>query len=287
MGKNFLLIVLLCLLTITITNAQEPLSFFPHNVGDRWDYAYWNGGFYTYYSKVITRDSLTFDGNLYLFYNNYPEPEYIIDTSENVFWILFNCNSLMYKLRSDSGDVWENPSCGERWGWVASIDSGTVFSQSTTIKVFQYGPVHPDSVPEPYVLRERWLASGFGLIYEWQEPGYFSFLEGCVIEGDTFGIITSVESVKDEVPAEFLLKQNYPNPFNPSTTIEFILPQEAEINLSIYDILGRKVAVLYEGLKGSGSYKYQWNARDISSGIYFCRLSANGNVRTIKMLLAK
>jgi hypothetical protein len=257
MGKNFLLTVLLCLLTINIASAQEPLSFFPHNVGDRWDYDYWNGSFTEFYSTSLTRDSVGIDSSKYLFYDNQNEPKYKVDTSYNVFRrpYIHGNNYLIYKLFADSGEVWFNPSMAE-WVWIARVDTQIVFSNLTTIKVFQYGPVHPDSTPTPYVLRERWLASGFGLIYEWDEPWFFYSLKGCIVEGDTFGIITSVESVKDVVPAGFLLKQNYPNPFNPGTTIEFILPQAAEINLSIYDILGRKVAILFEGLKGAGVYKH-------------------------------
>ena len=284
------LVAIFLLFTITqLTTGQPAESFFPHHTGDRWDYAYWNGGFYTFYSLVLTRDSVGTDGSHNLFYNNSFDPKYRIDSSDNVFWRLTpNCNNLLYKLRADSGDVWENSVCGERWAWVARVDSGTVFFQPTVIKTFQYGPVHPDSGPQPYVLVERWLASGFGLIYEWMEPGVFSSLTGCVIAGDTFGIITSVRTTKEfELPHDYHLEQNYPNPFNPTTTIEFALPQAAVVSLRISDLVGRHVATLSHGKLAAGRHRVLWDAGRMSSGVYFCRLRADGNIRTIKMILAK
>ncbi|NWG27512.1 MAG: T9SS type A sorting domain-containing protein [Ignavibacteriaceae bacterium] len=282
-------ILLQCLiffyLPFYISFSQEPLSYFPHSIGNRWDYDYWNGNT-NFYTTTITRDSLSQDSSKFLFYDNESLPRYKIDTSLNVYLDPYVVGSeyLIYKLEADSGDVWFN---NPEWAWVAGIDTGYVFSNLTTIKVYQYGPAHPDSTPFPYILRERWLASGFGLIYEWEEPGYFYSLKGCIVEGDTFGIITNVELKRDKIPRDFTIKQNYPNPFNPSTTIEFILPEEAEISLRIYDILGRQVSIIYEGVKEAGIHRYHWNASGLASGIYFCRLNAFEGLKTIKMLLTK
>ena len=288
MKKYLLLFVIFFYLPFRISFAQEPLSYFPHGVGNRWDYDYWNGYFFEFYSTMLTRDSVGIDNTKYLFYDNDNEPKFKVDTSYNVYWLPYTLGNdyLIYKLSADSGEAWFNPTFPE-WGWVARIDTGYVFSNLTTIKIFQYGPVHPDSTPTPYVLKERWLASDYGLIYEWEEPWLYYSLKGCVIDGDTFGIITSVEFLDYKIPVEFSLKQNYPNPFNPITTIEFVLPVEAEIKLRIYDILGRQVSVIYEGIKEAGTHKYQWHATVLSSGTYFCMLNVNGSIETIKMLLTK
>lgn len=91
---------------------------------------------------------------------------------------------------------------------------------------------------------------------------------------------TSVEEQQFS-PTEFSLKQNYPNPFNPSTTIEFSLPVASKITVKVYNLLGQTVKVLYDGNKGAGNYKMNWNSDDysggsVSSGIYFYELKANG-----------
>ncbi|MDP2207437.1 MAG: T9SS type A sorting domain-containing protein [Bacteroidota bacterium] len=89
-------------------------------------------------------------------------------------------------------------------------------------------------------------------------------------------------SVKEEnnIPINFTLRQNYPNPFNPATTISFQLPQDALVNLKIYDILGRESATIVNEFRNAGYYKEVWDASEFSSGIYFYQLTSkqeNGN----------
>ena len=89
---------------------------------------------------------------------------------------------------------------------------------------------------------------------------------------------------------EYDLKQNYPNPFNPSTSIEFSLQKNADVNLIVYDMQGREVARLLNNEKlGQGSYKYDFNSNDfnLSSGVYFYKLVTGDFVSTKKMLLIK
>ncbi|MBN2365866.1 MAG: T9SS C-terminal target domain-containing protein [Calditrichaeota bacterium] len=78
---------------------------------------------------------------------------------------------------------------------------------------------------------------------------------------------------------------NYPNPFNPSTTIEFTLPEQSEVVLMVYDVLGRQVAVLAEGEKPAGTYRIRWQAGNIPGGVYFYRLQAGSFTRILKMVL--
>jgi photosystem II stability/assembly factor-like uncharacterized protein len=98
---------------------------------------------------------------------------------------------------------------------------------------------------------------------------------------------TSVELVDNEIPTEFLLMQNYPNPFNPSTNIEFMIPQTGQVELNIYDLLGREVSTLTNEVMSPGTYKVSWDASGLSSGIYFSRLVFDGNQIIKQMLLLK
>jgi PKD repeat protein len=87
-------------------------------------------------------------------------------------------------------------------------------------------------------------------------------------------------SVNDgsQYPQNFALYQNYPNPFNPSTNIKFDLPEESDVSLKIYNVLGEKIAVLLNETLKAGSHLVQWNAGNLSSGIYIYQLSAINGV---------
>ncbi|MCG8373731.1 MAG: DUF2341 domain-containing protein [Balneolales bacterium] len=88
-----------------------------------------------------------------------------------------------------------------------------------------------------------------------------------------FTLKVSTEEIERDVPEEFYLEQNYPNPFNPSTNIEFGLNQNSRVTLEVWDILGRKVRTLIDEERTAGRYTYNFNARDLASGVYFYRLS--------------
>ena len=92
------------------------------------------------------------------------------------------------------------------------------------------------------------------------------------------------------VPKAMDLHPAYPNPFNPVTTLRFDIPDldiTEKIHLSIFDLKGREIALLIHGYKSPGSYKFRWNARNHSSGVYFARLRMGGQVKTQKIILMK
>jgi hypothetical protein len=90
----------------------------------------------------------------------------------------------------------------------------------------------------------------------------------------SWGNLTAVQNLSNEVPSSFGLKQNYPNPFNPSTKIEFQLVNTSQVNLDVYDALGRKVSSLVNEKLNSGTFSYDFNAVGLTSGVYFYKLSA-------------
>jgi hypothetical protein len=102
------------------------------------------------------------------------------------------------------------------------------------------------------------------------------------------GLITSDEVVNSDIPATFGISQNYPNPFNPSTNIEYMLPKSADLRIEVYNSIGMRVAVLVDQQQSAGFHTVRFNASSYSSGMYFYRLVADGNViETKKMLLIK
>jgi polyhydroxybutyrate depolymerase len=101
-------------------------------------------------------------------------------------------------------------------------------------------------------------------------------------------LLQNVFGIEESVPESFMLYQNYPNPFNPKTTISYQLPVLSDIELTIYNMLGHKVVTLAKGEQDPGIYKYEWNASNFSSGLYFYKLETkNGFLKIGKMLLMK
>jgi Secretion system C-terminal sorting domain len=94
---------------------------------------------------------------------------------------------------------------------------------------------------------------------------------------------------ENQVPLEYSLEQNYPNPFNPSTTIKFAIPKDGNVSLKVFDVTGRQVAVLVNGLNlRAGTMSYDFDGSDLSSGIYFYSLIVDNNlISTKKMIMVK
>jgi Secretion system C-terminal sorting domain len=90
-----------------------------------------------------------------------------------------------------------------------------------------------------------------------------------------------------DTPAQFSLGFNYPNPFNPTTTIQYSTTSNSYVKLRVYDILGRQVATLVDGVEYAGEHTVQWNAGSRPSGVYFYRLETKDHVFTRPMLLMK
>ncbi|HDY75364.1 MAG TPA: T9SS type A sorting domain-containing protein [Candidatus Marinimicrobia bacterium] len=108
------------------------------------------------------------------------------------------------------------------------------------------------------------------------------------IGADETDIISGIEPVSTTtIPNDYNLYQNYPNPFNPSTTIEFALPAPGFVTLSIFNILGEKVATLVSENLVAGNYKYHWNAKGMTSGVYLYKLEAGNNILVRKMILLR
>jgi len=93
--------------------------------------------------------------------------------------------------------------------------------------------------------------------------------------------------ISNGLPTEFALLGNAPNPFNSSTSIRYALPEDAEVRLELYNILGQKVTTLVNGRVEAGSHTVTWDASNYSSGIYFYKLTADNNVFTKRMTLLK
>ncbi|MEZ4690803.1 MAG: T9SS type A sorting domain-containing protein [Ignavibacteria bacterium] len=116
-----------------------------------------------------------------------------------------------------------------------------------------------------------WIAGSNGLIARYNNPAS-----------------NIIFNSSDNIAEDFRLFQNYPNPFNPGTILEFRINNWGFVNLKVFDILGKEIAVLVNENKIAGNYKINFDGSNIPSGVYFYSLSINGNlVDTRRMLLLK
>ena len=111
-------------------------------------------------------------------------------------------------------------------------------------------------------------------------------------ESVPFGLTTNIDGSKQAVADVFQLEQNYPNPFNPTTAIRYSLSQDAHVNLSIFDITGKRIKTLVNGRQSVGMYSFNWNGDNdfgnkVAAGTYFYRLLTNNFSETKSMVLVK
>ena len=104
-----------------------------------------------------------------------------------------------------------------------------------------------------------------------------------------YGILMDCTGGVDEeqVPNDFYLAQNFPNPFNPETRIQYAVESRKFVSLKVYDVLGREVATLVDGIQDAGFKTVRWDAPGVTSGVYFYRLRAGMFGQTKKMILIR
>ena len=189
---------------------------------------------------------------------------YLIDArSDNqrhrLYLIFEDANGIEYKFKSSgffSGELWET----------RSISSEAIIPRDGA----EY---YPMTLKKIYIDLANGIVSG---------TLYFDFIR------TTYPGWTAIEETGEgAIPSEFDLKQNYPNPFNPITAINYQLSAHSDVDLSIYDVNGRKVATLINGSQESGKYTISFDASMLPGGVYFYRLMTEGWSDTKKMLLIK
>lgn len=119
-------------------------------------------------------------------------------------------------------------------------------------------------------------------------PGEEQSISGIgITEMNVSSNIVSSNEEESETPRRLELSQNYPNPFNPVTMIAYSLPKDSEVSIEVFDMTGRRVAVLRENYQTAGNHTVEFDASDLSSGVYMYRLKSAGSMLTRKMTLIK
>jgi len=106
------------------------------------------------------------------------------------------------------------------------------------------------------------------------------------IEIYSYGIFDGVEdALESGISSDYKLYQNYPNPFNPATTISYTLPEDGNVQIKIFDVLGREITTLLDGFSSKGQHSVVWNGNNFSSGIYYYSIIYKGQIINKKMLM--
>lgn len=274
--------------------AQNPMDFFPHAVGDHWEYR--ESEYPGQLIKILTieKDSTDSTGNIYVKYQQDPYYVIRIDTAYNVFYVdvgpFGESPGLWYKLSAQVGDRWivKNDTFFNRITWARIIDifQGVVFFNiPATVMQIDYWWETPQI--DSFWVGTHYLAAGFGLVEHIVEPYYSIFAAGAIINGIQYGILTGIHNTP-AMPDNLELLQNYPNPFNPKTMIQYDLPSAARVELTVYDLLGRQVRRLVNAQQQPAIHRAEFDASGLSSGVYIYQLKTNqGLTLTKKMILLK
>ncbi|HEX2869007.1 MAG TPA: T9SS type A sorting domain-containing protein [Ignavibacteriales bacterium] len=281
---------------------QEDTTYFPSRLGNTWVYKYDDGRIEVqkiiedsinqkgYRSLCIKQDSIIFTDK-WIFM--------VSPKQDSVFQYPTSLMELVYRFPiAGSGDKWiVRPDIDSIGGspeiaTVTKTYDAIVFGKPTTayaISYFFFRVQNGDTVLDFRTWeRDEIIAKGFGLIWEGIEVEYKTLI-GCVINGDTLGLVpTSVKEEKGKtVPDNFALEQNYPNPFNPTTTIDYSIKAAGNVKLSVFDALGKRIAIVVDEYKPAGSYSVRFDGRSLPSGVYLYRLESGGYNLSKKFILMK
>ncbi|HZW40363.1 MAG TPA: T9SS type A sorting domain-containing protein [Ignavibacteriaceae bacterium] len=260
------------------TNINHPNEFINNIFADYSDAYSYNGS--TFKLTTINFSSNFSSGNLILNDNLYYAPNKgTYDT-----WLIYNGNNCYSK----NMDCWRTQTGQEANGYYGDPIFGT-----------KYTPQLPDGdSPNDFI---AWNVSDSGTVLFTEgtnpPPEFLIDFNGCYRdmywnrgafeEGDRTAEIPGMEKINNKKIKEFLLVQNYPNPFNPTTTISYSLPSNGFTTLKVYDMLGNEVATLVNEDKQFGNYVVEFNASNLSSGVYFYSLTSGSFTMNKKMILMK
>ncbi len=165
--------------------------------------------------------------------------------------------------------------------WIYSDMHGTYqygILRKTTNGGVSWSGITLNNVPD--AMQDVYIAEG--------QTGYVAGHQNKIYKSTNAGY-TALNPVSSVLPKTFTLHQNYPNPFNPTTKIKFEIPAgvSGSSQLKIYDILGREVRTVFDEVLNAGVYEINFDAGELSGGVYFYRLVSGLNTHTKKMILIK
>lgn len=215
--------------------------------------------------------------------------EHMESAGEYVFAILHNWN---YPHQNSSLGLYSHDN-GNSW---LNLNIGSLGSRINSIGFFNNNIVvgsDSDGVFISADFGENWLSASAGLSDHFIKSIIVN-LDGILLcgtekEGIYFADLTTtgVYEIDSRASTNYLEFQNYPNPFNGTSVIRYSVPQLSTVIIKVFDIIGNELETLINEKKPAGSYELTWNAKNLPSGVYFCRMSTASYNVTRKMILIK
>jgi hypothetical protein len=206
--------------------------------------------------------------------------DYARELTDNGYILEFRLTIDSIKTNADGRQLL--PEVGSIFGVAFNVHENDAVSGGRDGSIQWSAEINDAVWGNPQLLGQAELLEGHKLAFRPQ-----NFITGVINENADW--YTPLTDVSDE-PAtvkNFALSQNYPNPFNPVTTISYTLEKLSDVKICVYDLLGNEVATVVNGIKPAGTHTAQFNASDLSSGIYFYKLQTEGKIFTKKMALMK
>jgi len=281
--KYILLIFVICVL---IQHAFSQV-YYPLVKGNQWDYSYSSSFESSFFSIVVTGDTILSNGKKYAIKmqeNNVGQVSFdsyerfsndtvyrYYNSNDQVRWVFFNrdttyhISGFTYTKKTDTVNI--NGHYLRRW----------LNGYNSTSTVNFNGTVFIDSI-------------GYFETYHYSELPRGTTCVAAITKNIIFGkpvkTTLDIQQKHDPIADDYLL-QNYPNPFNPTTTISYSILKQSIVSLKIYNYLGQEIISLINENKNAGTYSIIWNASNYTSGIYFYRIQTDKYIQTKKMLLLK
>ncbi len=167
---------------------------------------------------------------------------------------------------------------GAKWGYTAT---DTMLMAIVMWDMDHFGIGKGDTASHKSIYGKAWWGC------EWADLTFDKYYMYRGVQLSTTPVQVNGVAEENTLPAEYALNQNYPNPFNPSTVISYQLPVNSIVTLKVYDILGREVAALVNGMQNAGAHIVRFDAKNLTSGVYFYQLQAGNFLQMKKMMFVK
>jgi hypothetical protein len=276
---------LLILVFITPMTFYAQVAYFPLAKGNKWEFRELYSQKSTYY---VVDDTVMSNSKIYSVLQ--------VDSRDTLFQrqegaIVYLYSSLMsqeyiwYDLSSNMGDTISRIPTGIDTMIITSsgMSWDTLFGSPRRCWRFYFDP-------RPNIYDDEWsftVCDSIGIGSFVFSAGYYFEIIGAIVDGNVYGIITSIPAETRDLPRESTLNQNYPNPFNSTTNIGFTLTSGTNTSIAIHSLLGSKVYQVDLGYLEPGSHSVQIIPSSLTSGVYYYRLMTDMDVWVRSMVIIK